>query len=134
MSIATGWDNSINYFLSKGYTSAELYATTWGDANEMNAETRTHDCATLVRLRHFLEAVIAYTGAKQIDIISHSMGVTLARKLIQGGTPAGGKTFVDKALNYGISRFLQSRKTIECQDRYFCWNFWRQLWVVHLPV
>ena len=26
-----------------------------------------------------------YTGAKQINIISHSMGVTLARKVILGG-------------------------------------------------
>jgi triacylglycerol lipase len=36
-------------------------------------------------LRKFVEAVIAYTGSKQINIISHGMGVTLARKVIKGG-------------------------------------------------
>ena len=37
-------------------------------------------------MRAFVEAVIAYTGAKQVNIISHSMGVTIARKVIQGGS------------------------------------------------
>lgn len=27
----------------------------------------------------FIEAVIAYTGAKKIDVIAHSVGVVLAR-------------------------------------------------------
>jgi triacylglycerol esterase/lipase EstA (alpha/beta hydrolase family) len=38
-----------------------------------------------MHLRKFVEAVINYTKAKQIIIISHSMGVTLARKIIKGG-------------------------------------------------
>jgi hypothetical protein len=36
-------------------------------------------------LRAFTEAVIEYTGAEKIDIISHSMGVTLGRRVIKGG-------------------------------------------------
>jgi len=36
-------------------------------------------------LRAFTEAVIAYTGAAKIDIISHSMGVTLGRQIVKGG-------------------------------------------------
>jgi len=36
-------------------------------------------------LRAFTEAVIAYTGASKVDIISHSMGVTLGRRVIKGG-------------------------------------------------
>lgn len=36
-------------------------------------------------LRAFTEAVIKYTNATKIDIISHSMGVTLGRKVIKGG-------------------------------------------------
>uniref|UniRef100_A0A914Z330 Lipase n=1 Tax=Panagrolaimus superbus TaxID=310955 RepID=A0A914Z330_9BILA len=82
---ATGWSNSIEYFLQKGYKSRELYATSWGDANALNAASRTHDCATLGRLRKFLEAVISYTNATKIDIISHSMGVTIGRKIVKGG-------------------------------------------------
>uniref|UniRef100_A0AC34QGC9 Lipase n=1 Tax=Panagrolaimus sp. JU765 TaxID=591449 RepID=A0AC34QGC9_9BILA len=64
----TGWTSSITYFLGKGYTSAELYATTWGDRNKM-----------------FLEAVLQYTNAEKINVISHSMGVAVARKAIRGG-------------------------------------------------
>jgi triacylglycerol lipase len=84
-STATGWANSIKYFLQQGHKSRELYATTWGDANAFNAASRTHDCTTLGRLRKFVEAVIAYTNATKIDVISHSMGVTIGRKIIKGG-------------------------------------------------
>jgi triacylglycerol esterase/lipase EstA (alpha/beta hydrolase family) len=37
-------------------------------------------------VRHFIKAVLAYTGATAVDIVAHSMGVTLARKAIKGGT------------------------------------------------
>ncbi|CAB3397330.1 unnamed protein product [Caenorhabditis bovis] len=85
-SSATGWSNSIEYFLAHGYTEAELYATSWQDTNELKASTRTHDCHTMTRMRKFVEAVIAYTGAPKISIVSHSMGVTMARKIIKGGS------------------------------------------------
>uniref|UniRef100_A0A7E4VIS0 Lipase n=1 Tax=Panagrellus redivivus TaxID=6233 RepID=A0A7E4VIS0_PANRE len=80
-----GWEASISYFLSHGYSSAELYATSWGDNSALNAASRTHDCDTVIRIRKFLEAVIAYTNATKIDVITHSMGVTLGRKAIKGG-------------------------------------------------
>ncbi|CAI2354190.1 unnamed protein product [Caenorhabditis sp. 36 PRJEB53466] len=85
-SSATGWSNSIQYFLEHGYTVAELYATSWQDTNALNAVSRTHDCTDLIRLRKFLEAVLAYTGAPKISVVGHSMGVTLARKIIKGGS------------------------------------------------
>jgi triacylglycerol esterase/lipase EstA (alpha/beta hydrolase family) len=36
-------------------------------------------------MRAFAEAVLAYTKASQIDVITHSMGVTLGRKVVKGG-------------------------------------------------
>ncbi|CAI5452566.1 unnamed protein product [Caenorhabditis angaria] len=84
-SFSTGWDNSIAYFLSKGYQTGELYATSWQDNLAIKAGTRTHDCSDLQRLRKFVEAVIRYTKTTSISIIGHSMGVTLSRKIIQGG-------------------------------------------------
>lgn len=48
-------------------------------------EFRTHSCETLTYLKKFAEAVLKYTGAEKIDVISHSMGVTVARKVVIGG-------------------------------------------------
>jgi len=82
----TGFTISIEYFLSQGYTEAELYATTWGPADPFQMANQYHSKAYLTYLRAFVEAVLNYTGAPQINIICHSMGVTLARKVVQGGT------------------------------------------------
>lgn len=84
-SSATGWSQSIEYFITHGYTTAELYATSWQDTNPLNAGSRTHNCHDLQRLRKFLEAVLAYTGSPKISLITHSMGVTIGRKIIKGG-------------------------------------------------
>lgn len=36
-------------------------------------------------IRKFIEAVLDYTGAKEVDVISHSMGVPLSRRALKGG-------------------------------------------------
>lgn len=81
----TGWTESIKYFISKGYTKAELYATTWGPGDTSKSQDQTHSKEYLTYLRSFVEAVIQYTGATKVDIIGHSMGVTLGRAIIKGG-------------------------------------------------
>ena len=81
----TGWTASYAYFVENGYTEAELYATTWGPANDAEAATQYHSEAYVMQLRQFLEAVLAYTGATKVDIVAHSMGVTLGRKVVLGG-------------------------------------------------
>jgi hypothetical protein len=83
---ATGWTSSINYFVSQGYKTSELYATTWGDANPLLSGNQYHSKPNLEKIRAFIQAVKAYTGATKVDIVTHSMGVTLARKAILGGT------------------------------------------------
>ncbi len=80
-----GWSASIEAFLEEGYTSAELYALTWGDANPIRSASQYHSAQNLRRIRRFLEAVLAYTRADRVDVITHSMGVTLARRAILGG-------------------------------------------------
>jgi len=81
-----GWDSQISYYLATGYSPAELYATTWGPADPSYATEQSHSSPYLKRLRAFIEAVLDYTGAERIDVIAHSMGVTLARKAIKGGS------------------------------------------------
>lgn len=97
--LSTGWDNSINYFETQGYTSAELYATSWQDNVAGKAGTRTHNCKDLTRLRKFFEAVLGYTGAPKVSLVAHSMGVTLGRKVIHGGFVNA----TDGSCNLGVS-------------------------------
>lgn len=80
-----GWSASLETFMDEGYSSAELYAMTWGDARPLSAASQYHSASNVRRVRRFLEAVLAYTGAQKIDVVTHSMGVTLARRAILGG-------------------------------------------------
>lgn len=106
----TGWTATRRYFLANGYTPAELYATTWGPADPTLAAQQYHSRAYLTRIRRFMEAVLAYTGAAKIDVIAHSMGVTLARKAIKGGAandpPAGGEYDLGAPLTDRIDTFV----------------------------
>lgn len=97
----TGWTSSIQYFKSQGYTSAELYATTWGPANAAFSSQQYHSKDHLTRIRAFIQAVKAYTGATKVDIVTHSMGVTLARKAVKGGS--GNDSLAGGAYNLGSS-------------------------------
>jgi triacylglycerol lipase len=109
-SLATGWTPSINYFQSQGYTSAELYATTWGPATASLSSQQYHSKDNLTRLRAFVLAVKAYTGATKVDIVTHSMGVTLARKVIKGGAAsdslAGGSYNLGASLTTSVDTFV----------------------------
>ena len=130
----TGWTSSIDYFLTKGYRSSELYAITWGPASLTQTPYQYHSRAYIDRIRKFIQAVKAYTGASRVDVIGHSMGVTLARKAIKGGTAydqaIGGyynvgsrlsyvDTFVGIAgANYGLTSCYYSGTSIPtCSDR-----------------
>jgi hypothetical protein len=107
---ATGWRASIEYFKAQGYTSAELYATTWGPASALSASSQYHSKDNLTRLRAFVLAVKAYTGATKVDIVTHSMGVTLARKVIKGGAAndsANGASYnLGAALTSSVDTFV----------------------------
>jgi Lipase (class 2). len=106
----TGWNASIQYFLSQGYKTSELYATTWGPANPLLASQQYHSREYLTRLRAFILAVKQYTGAAKVDIIAHSMGVTLARKAIKGGPAfdalAGGSYDLGPSLTSIVDTFV----------------------------
>jgi poly(3-hydroxyalkanoate) synthetase len=68
-----------------GWTKADLYTTTWGPANDKQAAFNYHSRKYLTYLRKFVEAVLDYTKSDKVNIVSHSMGVTFARKVVKGG-------------------------------------------------
>jgi len=75
------------YFADNGYATSELWALGYqGDQCDLPADQtlrarigHSHQ-ANVPDLRRFVAAVLAYTGAKQVDIVGHSMGATLARE------------------------------------------------------
>lgn len=80
-----GWSTSIAGFRSAGYAEGELYALTWGPGEATQVAAQYHSREHLEGIRAFMIAVLEYTGAERIDVVGHSMGVTLARKAILGG-------------------------------------------------
>jgi len=75
------------YLADNGYATSELWGLGYqgdqcdlaGDQTRRSSIAHTH-AANVPDLRRFVRAVLAYTGAKQVDIVGHSMGATLARE------------------------------------------------------
>ena len=77
-------------FADQGYALSELWGLGYqGDqcdliANPTNRSGEAHSTlANVPDLRRFVQAVLAYTGAKQVDIVAHSLGVTLTREWLR---------------------------------------------------
>ena len=104
-----GWKALREEFVENGYTSAELYATTYGSADSDDASLYTHQEEFVLHVRHHMEAVLAYTGSPKIHVISHSLGVTMARQAILGGEgfhDDGRRFWIGPSLEDSISVFI----------------------------
>jgi len=75
-----GFRYTIEYFLQRGYTKSELYGSMWGFADYPH--NHYFNAETILYIRKFIDAVLEYTNATYIDVISHSMGVTYARRAL----------------------------------------------------
>ena len=78
------------FFADQGYLPSELWGLGYqGDqcdliANPTNRSGVAHSTvANVPDLRRFVHAVLEYTGARQVDIVAHSLGVTLTREWLR---------------------------------------------------
>ena len=60
----TGFRSLATFFVTQGYNKSEMYTTTWGPADPNQESYVYHSKDYILRMRVFVEAVIAYTGAK----------------------------------------------------------------------
>ena len=74
------------FFEARGYSASELWALGYqGDQCDLLADQTKRSgpahstLANVPDLRAFVHAVLDYTGARQVDIVAHSLGVTLTR-------------------------------------------------------
>jgi pimeloyl-ACP methyl ester carboxylesterase len=75
------------YLADNGYATSELWGLGYqGDQCDLAGDPTLRsgiahtNAANVPDLRRFVHAVLAYTGAKQVDIVGHSLGVTLTRE------------------------------------------------------
>jgi pimeloyl-ACP methyl ester carboxylesterase len=75
------------FLADNGYSTSELWGIGYegdqcdllGDQTRRSSIAHTN-AANVPDLRRFVRAVLAFTGAKQVDIVGHSLGVTIARE------------------------------------------------------
>ena len=87
---ASDWDEpgkSVKQrFLDAGYSMQELWAISYNGKSTKQlsppSQCRTNAQLNIPDLVAFVDAVVRYTGAPKLDIIAHSLGVVLTRKMM----------------------------------------------------
>jgi pimeloyl-ACP methyl ester carboxylesterase len=73
-------------FLDAGYSLQELWAVSYNGKSTKDLspslQCRTDNRTNIPDLAAFVKAVLAYTGAPRVDLIAHSLGVTIARGML----------------------------------------------------
>lgn len=87
---ASDWDepgHSVKKrFLDAGYSPQELWAVSYNGKSTKGLSPallcQTDNRTNIPDLAAFVKAVLAYTGAAKVDLIAHSLGVTIARGML----------------------------------------------------
>ncbi|MDZ4340176.1 MAG: hypothetical protein U1B94_08180 [candidate division NC10 bacterium] len=73
-------------FMNAGYSLRELWALSYNGRSTTDlpfaSQCHTDNQTNIPDLAVFVKAVLAYTGAEKVDLVAHSLGVTLARGML----------------------------------------------------
>ncbi len=81
------WNNTVSTLKNRGYLAAQLFLPNWG--SKTNAGSNDHSATNTAVVKSSLQAAAAASCTGKIDVIGHSMGVTLAMKAINELAYAG---------------------------------------------
>lgn len=100
---SSDWDNTYNELISRGYTSSDIYRPNWGSSC---VACNNHSGSEEVPVGNALLDAYKSSCTGKIDVIGHSMGVTLAiKEIIDLGLASDVNNFVGVA---GAVRGLHS--------------------------
>ncbi|RJG02710.1 alpha/beta fold hydrolase [Noviherbaspirillum sedimenti] len=80
MAYPSSWNSTVSTLKSRGYVDSQLYRPSWG--SKTNAGSNSHDSTNTGVVKSALQSALAASCTGKIDVIGHSMGVTLAMKAI----------------------------------------------------
>ncbi len=96
---ASDWDNTVALLRSRGYSDEELYVPSWGSRDCVTCNN--HRGAEETPVKNAISRAIDASCSGKIDVISHSMGVTLAaQQIIKAGRASQVDAFVGIAAAY----------------------------------
>ena len=76
---SSAWSNTVSELTSRGWSSSDIYTPNWGGPNP---SFNNHSGSEETPVRNALNTALNNSCTGQIDVIGHSMGVTLAAKQI----------------------------------------------------
>jgi hypothetical protein len=76
----SAWNNTVSTLKGRGYVDSQLYLPSWG--SKTCASCNDHGATNTNPVKSALQAAKAASCTGKIDVIGHSMGVTLAMKAI----------------------------------------------------
>jgi len=74
--------NTYNELLARGYAAADIFRPNWG--SKLCAACNDHSGSEETPVREAIQQALSHSCTGKIDVISHSMGVTLAIKQLLG--------------------------------------------------
>lgn len=86
------WDNTYAELQSRGYSSSEIFVPSWGGSN---AALNNHSGSEETPVRNAITNAVSSSCTGKIDVIAHSMGVTLgAQQIIKASKVTSVDSFV----------------------------------------